>query len=350
MIPVTDKTLFLKQVDFSSRSYNGFNLVDLVFPSFKEPIMKREDFLWRVFGKEAKEYEKSYPNDVVFKSENRRRYDGGEHLERSCYYTVCNELNGNDRCTLRNELYGYNHFEYSGPIRVFDFAVESSMERFHQYQLNYRAAHPGVYIMGMDNGVRRYPFINRWLEHDLYTLHSPRAPHLRFAVAHFPYKVEEVHCQNILDLRERKAQDWLIEELKSYDIEDNKFKGETAHDWFYVLSLIMDDLHGGNIVTSRIGATLRNAGVKGLVFPSARSNCAVNYQNGEVSDFRGWNFVRYDTSIVDYDRKIEGATVTPRFEVDWMDLSASIDDGWHLEIIERQMFKEIDEQTKRALS
>ncbi|MBO3117493.1 hypothetical protein J4050_12085 [Winogradskyella sp. DF17] len=348
MIPVTDSRLYLKQLNITNRNYGGLDVLKLLFPSFLDPIISFEDFQWRLFGEIKSNSELLVPEGITFSTQYRRRFDGGETLDYNCYSTVCNDRKGNDKYTLRNELFGYNHFETSGVISICDFAIKESKNSFLSQQLNYKAHHDGIYILAVDNGLKKSPFIEKWIEAGMFIVNSRKYPHLRFAIMHFPYTVKEVFCKNILDLRQRKAQQWLVDELRCFDILNSKFKGCEKYDWFYALSLIMDSIHGGNIITSRIGTILRKASVNGLVFPSARSNCSVSYKDGELVDFKGWNFVQYDTSISNYTCKIEGGNVTPRFDPDLFDLNDNLEEGWYVNMIEKPFFDELNEKHKKA--
>ena len=57
--------------------------------------------------------------------------------------------------------------------------------------------------------------------------------------------------------------------------------------------------NGGDGLTNAIGSYLRTIGVEALIFPSARSDTYVEFRNGELVDFGGWNLVDYRNATIE---------------------------------------------------
>jgi hypothetical protein len=96
----------------------------------------------------------------------------------------------------------------------------------------------------------------------------------------------------VLDLRLADTQDWFLRAfLPSGPLPTN------ATSFRDILPELLNQNYGGstgsNMRLQAIGAQLRKAGVKGLIFPSARSDVSVTYKNGQLVDSHGWNMVAY---------------------------------------------------------
>ena len=63
--------------------------------------------------------------------------------------------------------------------------------------------------------------------------------------------------------------------------------------FIHMLPWLMIRDNGGDSLTNAIGSYLREIGVNALIFPSARSDVYVEFQDGELVDYSGWNLVDY---------------------------------------------------------
>lgn len=348
-IPTKNLELNLKQIDFERVNFNGLSLPDLLFPSFANPIINPElvDTYSDLFGMDFSELQ----NDVKLTSTNRRRYDGGDTLARHSYYSVCMDHAGDDRGTLVNELYAYTSLDMTGVVRLFDFGIRDSKEAFCSLGIDYLAQEDGLYIVAIDHGSKISPFIQKWVDHGYQTTTSNRYPHfVRFAVVHVPYKMSKLAFEKIVDLRDLNSIDWLLSEVQHFDVDCYQFTKNRTYNWFYLLSLLMDPTHGGNTLTSRIGSVIRNAELDGLIFPSARSDCQVQYTDGTPSYFGGWNFVRFDTStkIDVFDRS--GGLHIQGFDPDTVDTSGTLEEGWYVSNVEERFYRRLFKEQNRWLS
>jgi hypothetical protein len=96
----------------------------------------------------------------------------------------------------------------------------------------------------------------------------------------------------VLDLRRRDAQQWFFSEYVPagpFPTNANDFIGILPE----LLQPALGGSVGGNFRLQHIGANLRSRGVAALIYPSARADVAVHYDEDMVAHWRGWNMVRY---------------------------------------------------------
>ncbi len=260
-----------------------------------------------------------------------RRYAGGEDLSRGRYYTVCKTGN-DDAGTLLAELEAYLSVFWSGPIEITDTAYRSDRagQRLHHLL-------PGHLLFRFYEtaGIRNRFF--SWLEHFGLpfeqqpdgTIKYETTPEKEAAADQFqnrvrwpdgteyvqiivPYSATDVEHASVFDLRNPTAQQWLVEFIdRTTCIRPNNFEALLPH--------LLIDSRGGNEFTEFIGRELRANGADGLVYPSARRNCYVDYDGSDVDDFGGFNFLDLTDSP-----RIE-ANNFPRFEAETLSSQADIE-------------------------
>lgn len=95
--------------------------------------------------------------------------------------------------------------------------------------------------------------------------------------------------------------DWLFRTIPKLHVTLND-KGERQpcfpfrkdlNDIGQLLPSLIDQQRGGGNFDKLVGLYLRQIGVSGLVFPSARNDAFTRFVNGEPDDFHGWSFVDY---------------------------------------------------------
>jgi hypothetical protein len=109
----------------------------------------------------------------------------------------------------------------------------------------------------------------------------------------FETRVDQCTIENVIDLRLPGTQKWFFDHFKDGDGHFLVKEGGTAREFFDLIPMLLHPALGGTDVTHAIGSWMRSSGVNGLVFPSARSDASVTIKNGELVDWRGWNFVDY---------------------------------------------------------
>jgi hypothetical protein len=212
-----------------------------------------------------------------------RRYDGDRTLPHGRYYTVCENAEGDDSGTLARELRFYKKGDVAqGHVEVFDPGVTSEREMIGRLGMEASARERIV--------VRFTPFAQ--------PLHvtSPLS-----IILSIPIEIRELQVDNVLDLRRPAALDWVFHTVPNLRIVCND-KGEmepcfpfrTAPTAFgEILPSFVDQSRGGGNFDKLVGLYLRQIGVSGLVFPSARSDAFTYAVNGEPKEFHGWSFVDY---------------------------------------------------------
>ena len=237
-----------------------------------------------------------------------RRFAGDYSLGRGHYYVVAKNAAGYDDGTLLSELSAYIRDDLPHPIYLVDLCMEEN---------GYFPPQPAMFlILGPREHVPAE--INKILDaaepsKHLVEVHGPSG--LSHAVR-IPYKVQSLTIDNVVDLRLPETQRWFwkafgVERLHCFSFVprmDNaaltdrmrathKEQFRSPEDFLYMLpGLLGQGLGDENGVTQAIGTWLRVNGAAGLVFPSARMDCACLIWDGQFSDFIGWNFVDYRES------------------------------------------------------
>lgn len=212
-----------------------------------------------------------------------RRYDGDRTLPHGRYYTVCNNVDGDDGSTLIRELNFYKAARISEcHIQVYDAAVPSRRET--------------IGLLGMDTSARERIVVQIIPFAQSGRAGMPISMHLSI-----PVVIEEVHVENVLDLRRPMALNWLLQSIPDLHIVLND-EGERKRcfpfrdaliEFAELLPSLVDQSRGGGNFDKLVGLYLRQLGVSGLVFPSARSDAMTRTENGQLEDFHGWSFVDY---------------------------------------------------------
>ena len=212
-----------------------------------------------------------------------RRYDGDRTLPRGRYYTVCENAEGDDGGTLRRELLFYKSAQIAdGHFDVYDPASTEHGEIIRRLGMDATSLERMV--------IHFFPFAQP----------SQRAVPLSFIVS-IPLEIHELCLDNVLDLRRPAALAWLFHTVPRLRIVLNE-AGETQPCFPFrpqlaafgeMLPSLLDQSRGGGNFDKLLGLYLRQIGISGLVFPSARTDAYTYAVNGEPKEFHGWSFVDY---------------------------------------------------------
>jgi hypothetical protein len=217
--------------------------------------------------------------------ENRlpRRYDGDRTLPRGRYYTVCSTEDGHDAGTLGRELTFYKDARVAeGHIEIYDPVVTQQREMIDHLGMDASARERLV--------VRFIPFAQPA------NSAAPVSVHLSL-----PLEIQEVCVSDVLDLRRPAALDWLFRTVPGLHFTVND-EGEKQACFPFrkeltafgeLLPSLIDQQRGGGNFDKLVGLYLRQIGVSGLVFPSARSDANIRVLHGEPESSHGWSFVDY---------------------------------------------------------
>lgn len=113
-----------------------------------------------------------------------------------------------------------------------------------------------------------------------------------------------MRLERIIDLRFVQVAVAFHKIFSKPEVIDIKYPLPPTANFAEFLMLLLGQHRGGSMLTTAIGRELRKRGVQGLVYPSARCDCAVQYTDGALTDWHGWNMVNYAGIPLD-----DGATV-----------------------------------------
>ena len=211
--------------------------------------------------------------------------EGAEYrLNGGCYHSLCTNTDGEDCGTLVNELNAYRD------------------PRAEFYALFVDCLGPHARLLGLPRTAHIAALVHpsaAFLEElPSDTPSDAKAEAKRLAALGSVLGVtlgcvlSSAEIDGVLDLRYPVAQDWLF---TTY-VPEGPFQTK-AHDFPGILpeltKLELGSWSENNRRTHAIGHDLRQRGIAGLVYPSARSNCFVKWAGNRVVDFGGWNIVLY---------------------------------------------------------
>lgn len=223
-----------------------------------------------------------------------RRYSGddgspgdGTQLPRARYFSVANGANGDDSGVLAEELNAYRnlrddlHVEFCDLMRE-DIATALDVPRGCFVLLSVREARSLLpFCAGFSQTLSDAVRTNAALGNPfLMTLGTMTA---------------NAELGGVLDLRLPAAQQWFFAQF----VQGSMFP-TSARRFEEILPELLALALGGSTPENRrlqaIGSYLRARGVQALVYPSARTDVAVRYRDGELAGWHGWNLVLYGTS------------------------------------------------------
>lgn len=126
-----------------------------------------------------------------------------------------------------------------------------------------------------------------------------------------PVSVREERIERVLDLRQPETARWFAYYFSRLVVGPDERNG--LRDWLrcgpqrpeldsieQLLPTLMTQERGGGMFCQMVGTWLRNHGVNGMIFPSVRNDPMVEVKDGQVVDWRGWNFVDYRDAPAPY--------------------------------------------------
>jgi hypothetical protein len=304
-LPLTTFHGWLKRLDPKVLNATGRLTLEQVFPTFGEPTpeqhLARSERLMALNVALSEEdradlamMRQFITEGIPFKMRRHRRYSGGDGLlPRGCYSSVCKDAAGNDGGSLSRELFAYIDPRVPGTVYIGD----STSARLNAAIGNSIVVMPGfcaVYVLLLAPQERAARAIFDEIYGPMLERTGGRGEMLS-AIA-FETRVDTCTIENVIDLRLPHTRQWFFDNFKNGDGHFLIKSGGTARDFYDLVPTLMHPTLGGNDVTNGIGSWMRSSGVNGLVFPSARSDASVTIEDGELVNWRGWNFVDYRTS------------------------------------------------------
>lgn len=295
--PLTTFVGYLKKIDRSVLSEEQKILLNLAVPHFSDRLIFRSELdIIRSALYQPQKFDDSNKNNRSIPKHSSRRYSGKDDLPRGRYSTLAKSLDGKDDGTLRSELTTYKQTYWSGMISIED------SEHLELSRL------PSGKLMNLLSGIKKSIILifdnPKEIPNRLNALIKPRLfPHdfrledsngnIRSIVFSIPYEIHQTLIDNVFDLRQKSAQQWLLENVTNGNIPILNKTNFKMGDFHSLLRYLVTPVFGGNMLTDYIGGFLRYIGASGLIFPSARSINGASYIDDKLMDWVGWNFVDY---------------------------------------------------------
>jgi hypothetical protein len=329
----------LRQVDVDALSPVARQVFDYAFPVFNEAPSLNP--VARFMAKRSQKVETPF---------NYRRFAGGSELPRGSYATVCVDRAGNDNGTLVHELAYYAKPDKRGELYVFDGCdsrITGEDTRWLGTFSGYRPDPSSIVVAFLSRPNYPHPLLdpaaNPLANRDACNTFRSSAPQSDRGVAllEVPTSLRHVRLERIFDLRRLSSQSWLNERARdailcTAFLYTRPFEGLISQDlrsivpkdypWVSrygppnekptdkipsgagaskvlrldqfdqgtfadLLPALVTPGRGGSPVTEAIGAMLRNARARGLVYPSARNDILCRFEGDNVVEQSGWCFV-----------------------------------------------------------
>ena len=264
--------------------------MNYAFPGFVELEGPTEDM-----RREMAEHVRLGANYVSWKSTPQRRYSGGsllgEDLPRGRYYSLAYDNTGNDFGTLVRELLAYSDPRIGGLMSLLDLPYNAAAN-MPALPLGVSPELCGsILVIFVDSPLGRSPVFDLLIRDGVV---ENRSQDRALFATPLRYQLSTASIPGTLDLRTVNGQEWLVNEFAAKDsLNFNKADRSGADSFVKLLPTLLSPTLGGDHFTAAIGIWLRLHGVNALIYPSARSNCHVTNQQGQLMDYRGWCLVDY---------------------------------------------------------
>src|SRR6185369_9550186 len=212
-----------------------------------------------------------------------RRYGGGPTLPRGRYFGVC-KPDGSDGGGVAREIFAYARPSQTGVVLIDDmFDADKVAAANVRYGTHFEQ---GPYFLLHLREPERFGHAPQAAANAGYALNG-------LGFFRVPYTVRPLRLEKVLDLRFIRPAVACHEIFSQADVVNIVCQMPPTANFSQFLVLLLGQHRGGNQLTTAIGRELRRWGVGGLVYPSARCDCAVQYTDGALTDWHGWNLVSY---------------------------------------------------------
>jgi len=308
MKPIPWRTFkgYLKQHAHQDLTPLERELFEFLFPRFQgDPSsLEHAHNKWIESGIE----EKSGGLLTLLKGDPRNRRFGGLNFPRGRYFSLAEDSTGDDKQTLAHELRAYRDPVSAGLVEVMDLARGCALKIKEEWiHLDPKPA-----IAVLIHEFQRLPERLQKIDFEL----LPALEDAPLRLYRFPYTVKQRTIKHTLDLRFPDVQAWFFRAFRvpAHHLEGWDFT--TAYSRFHLEdekpptpmsfsemlpTLVNPDLGGGNPGTTgstlwSIGLWLRHNGCAALIYPSARAEASVIFDEGLLVGWTGWNLVFYKGS------------------------------------------------------
>jgi hypothetical protein len=245
-----------------------------------------------------------------------RRFAGGNNLPSGRYFTICSENDFNDFGALRDEMFAYYNGDSGISPMIFDPLVDTWLSNYLISQ---------GFISEEDSKYPYYLFIYEFAKETdkNKNLESEFVEKIIGSKAFVTYGIREtiLDIDKVIDLRLPETQDWFLKTFVALELENESIASKKTGMYFLpkkqissfeelLPSIISLETGGGDIFGQAIGTWLRCNGANGLIFPSARSTCENNIEDGVITSCKGWILVLYKDAPLPEENNLFGNKVT----------------------------------------
>ena len=293
-IPLSTFDGWLKQINPATLNPMGRLALDRAFPLFLSFMDFSEDLAHNLLtrrGGGVKEFHRPLRT---------RRYAGDDSLPRGRYFSLCQDEGGDDAGTLKGELWAYYRARDAGAIDILDFSLSGAVRAFEQgYGITFpEVKGPALALLFLQGRQAPSPFIS------LLGVDESKV------IVIIPVQTIRTRIERTLDLREPHVAQWFAHFFSRLTSKGDDEKWvrcwpfRPALDSFHqILPTLLTQERGGGAFSLAVGSWLRQHGVNALVYPSARSDCGVEVEDGKVKRASNWNLVDYRDSRPPYIKK-----------------------------------------------
>ncbi len=245
-----------------------------------------------------------YRNADLFGGRYRRYAGSSGTLDAGSYFSVA-RWNGHDDGSLIREIFAYTDPTATGVVMIDDMShPDDATFANRKYGTTLEA---GEYLLLFVHEPERL------ISRDGQEMGSSggRISNL-FRV---PCRTRQLRLENVVDLRLPTVQAWFFETFSKERWLNIGVPLPPVESFLELLLVMLGQYRGGNLLTQAVGRELRIWGIGGLVYPSARCDCALVFESGNVIDWYGWNLVDYETTRKRTQR-VDAAVMTMMGEVE----------------------------------
>jgi hypothetical protein len=228
-----------------------------------------------------------------------KRFSGHPLLPGGFYYTVAKDRSGDDGGTLAQELKAYaaHGSEQQGLFEFWDSTVPIQRAACLEFVQGSTSTAPPVEMNGPCIVVALLPFKGQ--PHPVARRYTskPVAVHVCIVLS-----IERLRFSSVVDLREPQTARNFAYDMTRLPFFPNNAPLDSFRD--LLPTMLRQNIGGTHGFSNAIGSALRHMGAQALIFPSARSDCFVESEDGIVRRWGGWNLVRYagapDPEVIRY--------------------------------------------------
>jgi hypothetical protein len=284
-IPLTTFDGWLKQVSMDMLNPLGRLALDRAFPLFLTFMDFSEDLAHNLLTRRGGGVK------TFHRPMRTRRFAGDDRLPRGRYFSLCRDQDGNDRGTLKGELWAYYRASDAGLIDILDYSLEGAIHSFEKgYGISFpEVKGPALALLFLQGKQISNPFLS------LLGLDGSKP-----LIVVIPVQTVHSRIERTLDLRSPVVAQWFAHFFSRLTIKANDEKWMRCWpfrpglaSFHQILPTLLTQERGGGAFSLAVGSWLRQHGVNALIYPSARSDCGVEIHDGTVTAAKGWNLVDY---------------------------------------------------------